>query len=876
MPPETTGTWLRRGSWTVMDQGLFAGSNFLVNVLLARWLAPADYGAFTMVSFVALLLVGVVHSGLLTEPMLVFGPGPFEQRRRPYLRLLLRGHLLFSLAVAPLLAVAGWASAAVFGHPELTWAFLALAVAQGAILLMWMLRRACYVFFRPEVAVTGGLLYAAATAAGLLALSTFGALSATGAVLLMGGASLLAAALILLRLRVFDGTAAPDALRTEALAAHRGYSGWATATGGLEWVQGLLPFLVLPIWHGLEAAGTFRALFNLVMPVMHAYGALSLLLVPTFVRARAAGRLKQALGAALGTVLGATVAYGLAIGVGGAALLGFLYGHHYTAHAGLLWLFALYPVFGGMATVLGALRRAEERPKATFRARGGAATLMATAGTALIHGLGLVGAILADCLASLTEALLLAAARTRATKPADAAVLATEAPGGDGVATPRLKVLVSAFACLPDWGSEPGIGWNFSRLMARHHDVWVLTYAGFRKQIEAAARENPVPGVHYVYYKLPFEDPAFADAEVGRFRSGLREQLHYHLWQLGAARVARRLHREVGFDLAHHVTYAKYWAPSALAGLPVPFIWGPVGGGEATPRAFYGWLSRAALRYERARDVAQALMRREPNVRRTARRAAFAFATTEETRAEVRRLGARHVEVLPGIALPDGDAAALAQLPMPDDGPVRFISIGRLLGFKGFNLGLHAFAEALRRDASTGTLEGAEYWVVGDGMERPALERLAEELGLAERVRFFGALSLEQTMRRLGASHVLVHPSLHESGGGVCLEAMAAGRPVVCLEHGGPAVLVPPEAGVRIPPDDPEQVVREMARALRDLAADPARRRAMGAAGRAHVLAHHCWSHRVAEMDARYHAVAGRPSAPTLAVPTVTEPVLEG
>src|SRR5690606_15992433 len=103
----------------------------------------------------------------------------------------------------------------------------------------------------------------------------------------------------------------------------------------------------------------------------------------------------------------------------------------------------------------------------------------------------------------------------------------------------------------------------------------------FRKAIEAELAERPVPGLRFAYYKLPFERRRHA--VEGAPRAGAVEQLHYYLWQLGAVRTVRRLHAEVGFDLAHHVTLAKYWAPSALSWLPVPLVWGPVGGGESAP-----------------------------------------------------------------------------------------------------------------------------------------------------------------------------------------------------------------------------------------------------------------------------------------------------
>src|SRR5438552_11552208 len=96
---------LSKGAWAVTDQALFAGSNFILNIVLARWLTPDGYGAFG-VAFAVFLLLGTLHTSLLTEPMIVFGAGRFRDRAAQYLGLLLYGHMIFALPCSLLLAVA--------------------------------------------------------------------------------------------------------------------------------------------------------------------------------------------------------------------------------------------------------------------------------------------------------------------------------------------------------------------------------------------------------------------------------------------------------------------------------------------------------------------------------------------------------------------------------------------------------------------------------------------------------------------------------------------------------------------------------------------------------------------------------------------------
>lgn len=412
----------------------------------------------------------------------------------------------------------------------------------------------------------------------------------------------------------------------------------------------------------------------------------------------------------------------------------------------------------------------------------------------------------------------------------------------------RRKILISAFACRPGEGSEPGKGWACARTMARHHDVWVLTRGRQRALIEDAMRRDPMPGLRFVYLDLPE-----SILRVTKPRQDF--QLFYYLWQLAAYFAARRLCREVGIELIHHISYSKFWAPSFVAMLPVPFVWGPVGGGESMPPGFARRCSIQGRLYEAVRSLARWLGECDPFVRMTARRCKAALATTSESAARMRAIGGRGTKVYPAIGITQEDLHVFDTLaPITADGML-FLSIGQLIHWKGFDLGLAGFARA--------NLPNAEYWIVGDGPERKRLEVLIAQLEIANRVRFFGQKTRGETLRILGQANVLVHPSLHESGGLVCLEALAARRPVICLDWGGPAIQVADGTGIRVAVRDAEQVIVDLGEAMKRLAADAHLRQAMGLAGRRHVEANYFWPRKVEHYCSIYTKIL-QPSAQAL------------
>jgi glycosyltransferase involved in cell wall biosynthesis len=362
----------------------------------------------------------------------------------------------------------------------------------------------------------------------------------------------------------------------------------------------------------------------------------------------------------------------------------------------------------------------------------------------------------------------------------------------------------------------------------------------------------PLPNLQMIYFDVPKPLLALKKGQLG-------VELYYRLWQRLTRPLVDKLNRQVGLDLTQHVTFVRYWTPTSLAYNSTPFVWGPVGGGESAPAAFLRDFDVRGRTYELLRHGARRYGEWTPSVRRAAHQAAVGLAVTKETKARLLALGTRRVELFSALGLDRAGYDSLSRVPMAAASPVRFISMGRLLHWKGFHLGLKAFAAA--------RIPHSEYWIVGDGPERSQLSELARRLGVDSSVRFWGAQRRSEALEMLGRCHVLVHPSVHDSGAWVCLEAMAAGKPVVCLDLGGPSELVTDGTGVKVAARTPEQAVEDLAGAMTTLAADVDRRHEMGQAGRARAEAEYLWEKKVDRLDALYASVlenSGSPSPASL------------
>lgn len=156
----------------------------------------------------------------------------------------------------------------------------------------------------------------------------------------------------------------------------------------------------------------------------------------------------------------------------------------------------------------------------------------------------------------------------------------------------------------------------------------------------------------------------------------------------------------------------------------------------------------------------------------------------------------------------------------------RVLSAGKLIGIKGFNLATKVFK------LFSDKIPDAEFEIIGDGPELPRLKNLAQKLKIEEKVQFKNWLPRNEFLKELASCDVFLFPSLRDGGGAVVVEAMAASKPVVCLDIGGPGFHVNNECGIKITPHSPEQAVREMAEALEYLYYNKELRIQLGKAGR--------------------------------------------
>lgn len=414
----------------------------------------------------------------------------------------------------------------------------------------------------------------------------------------------------------------------------------------------------------------------------------------------------------------------------------------------------------------------------------------------------------------------------------------------------RLNMLVSAYACNPlateeSYPGEAVLGWNLIKQLNRFHDVSVLTRTYNRRGIEEAVEQDTLNGVKFHYLKLP------------KFLSLLKRNflgfsLYYLIWQIKAFFIAKKLCKKNQYELFHHVTFNNDWMPSFIgAFLPLPFIWGPMGGGQKVPRSFKRTIHWKNRINQNLRLAGQWFWRNTWFRRRCVKKALAILVCNTDTEDKI-KTDEKKLFFYPVNGISPEELKILPDI-VEEESPIfHVIYAGRLDAIKGINLGLEAFRVFSEK------FPNSFFKIIGVGPEKERLTNLTKTLNIQDKVELIPWMEREELLEQLRLSDVLLFPSFRDGGGQVVIEAMACGKPVIGINVGGPGFHIKKEWGIKIEPKDPDYTIREMAKALEILYLDGDLRKNMGAAGRKRAEEFYLWERLGDHLQKIYQEVLPR------------------
>jgi glycosyltransferase involved in cell wall biosynthesis len=404
----------------------------------------------------------------------------------------------------------------------------------------------------------------------------------------------------------------------------------------------------------------------------------------------------------------------------------------------------------------------------------------------------------------------------------------------------RPKVLLSAYACEPGKGSEPGTGWNLAMALAEEFDVTVLTRSNNRDAIEARLKVSTLPKPLFIYHDLPV---------ALRFlkRKGiLSTQAYYTLWQHSVGRLIPKHHDLGAFDLLHHITFNTFEvAPGLLGKFPGIKIWGPVGGGQRTHPPLLAVFNSISRLKERLRSVRISLSRINTRIVTKLKSCDLVLFANEETR-----------DLFEGVNLKSSgqmiDVGVDTDLFVPSENRKsgnRIFSASNFEARKGTRLLLLAFQLAHQKNPAL------RLRLAGDGSEKGCERDWVRENGLTDVIAFSGRRTHDEMKEEFAQADIFVFPSIRDTSGAIVLEAMACGLPVICLDHQGAKLMVDDQSGIKIKPQSLELTIEGMSEAILKLSSNTNLRESLGRGARERAVKEFSWNSKASRIANEYRKI---------------------
>lgn len=394
--------WVTKGGLAILDYGLYSGSNFLLGILLARWMSPEQYGAYAL-AFSIFILVAFLYQALILEPLSVFSGTAYPNNLRGYLKSNLWLHWGLSLIICLVLGGTAVAARVWWHSPVSAMAFAGMTLATPFILIHALGRRSFYLKLSPGPSAFGSAFYCAFVVGGSFVVYKLGWLSAFSAYLVMGLAALVGGVIMLFQLHAKLEPATAKLQLSTTWVKHWEYGKWALATCIVGWIPTYVYIPLVSKFSGLAVTGELRALMNLGGPVLQTYAALSMLFLPL------AARVQSTQGRRGTSAL--TLKFTALFVAGGLAywavliplrrpLFNLLYNGKYMDASSLLPLFAAETIIWSAALGPAILLRAMESPRSLFFANGAASVVALVFGIPATRYFGLRGVIWSMVLAN--------------------------------------------------------------------------------------------------------------------------------------------------------------------------------------------------------------------------------------------------------------------------------------------------------------------------------------------------------------------------------------------------------------------------------------------------------------------------------------------
>ncbi len=362
-----------------------------------------------------------------------------------------------------------------------------------------------------------------------------------------------------------------------------------------------------------------------------------------------------------------------------------------------------------------------------------------------------------------------------------------------------MNILLSAFTCDPTKGSENSNGWYWATgIASRGYTTHCFTRMVGKNGIESKGKQENLI-FHYVRLPYGFEN-LYGKSSLGMY-------LYYILWQWYTYQEAKRIHKLEIFSLAHHVTWGSLQQGSFLYKLGIPFIFGPAGGGQKSPKAFKAYFGKSWKQEVLRNLISNFFILFNPACKRMVRNAKVVLVSNTDTLKVVNKIGTKNVDFSLDAALPQSFYPKEFIPKQSNKNHLKLLWVGRFMPRKGLLLVLDVMKELKEYMDITLT-------IVGDGEIKEEVLGKIKEYELENTVEWKGKVPFEEVKLYYSNHDLFFFTSLRDSCPAQLIEAMAYGLPVITLKLHGQALIVSETTGIACSCENPEKAIINLKEAI--------------------------------------------------------------
>lgn len=369
-----------------------------------------------------------------------------------------------------------------------------------------------------------------------------------------------------------------------------------------------------------------------------------------------------------------------------------------------------------------------------------------------------------------------------------------------------LRILVSAYACSPEMGSEPGMAWNWCSNLAKYCTLYIITEGEFQDKINKTLSSLP-QGKNMHFYYNPVPD------EVRRMcwnQGDWRFYKYYRIWQWQTYEIAQNICQHTHIDILHQLNMIGFREPGYLWKIPnVPFVWGPIGGLKQFPTAYLKGCGLKIKLFNRIKNLINiAQIKYDKRVDEAFKKASLLISSIPDSYNVIKKYKGLESIIIPETGCFETQENITHNY---QEKTLRILWVGKFDFRKQLLLALRII------NACQNSNLHLDIYGTGNIKQIQEAKKLVQTLHIEEFITWHGNQPNNIIIEAMRNAHLFLFTSINEDTSTVVLEAISNQLPVVCFETCGMGYVIDKTIGIKIPLSNPQQSIRDFAKTINKL-----------------------------------------------------------